>query len=290
MDIGIGLPNPLKGMPGPALLEAARRAEQRGFSGLVTIDRVAYPSLDSLTTLAAAAGATSTIRLMTNILIAPAYPPVLLAKSVASLDQLSGGRFTLGVGVGGRPDDYALTGRDFSHRGSDLDALLPLLRRLWAGGSVEVDGAAGPQPTPVPVNDQRVPIMLGGTNDRTIERIIRYGDGWTSGGGGPELAAPFYEKVRDAWSAAGRPGQPRLAGLVYFSLGADVADESQAYLRDYYGFLGPIADMIANGAVRSPDAIRAQVLAYRDIGCTELYFDPTSTSPDQVDRLADVVF
>src|SRR5437764_11100676 len=113
MKIGIGLPNPVKGVPGRRLLEAAQRAEERGFAGLATIDRVAYPNYDSLTTLAAAAGATTRIGLMTNILIAPLYPPPLLTKVSASVDQLSGGRLTLGLAPGNRPDDYAVVGPAF---------------------------------------------------------------------------------------------------------------------------------------------------------------------------------
>jgi len=101
MDIGIGLPNTLE-IAGTAIPEWARRAEARGFSTLSTIDRIVYPTYDSLTCLAVAAGATSRIGLFTDILLAPAYPPVWLAKATASLDAMSGGRLTLGLGVGGR--------------------------------------------------------------------------------------------------------------------------------------------------------------------------------------------
>ncbi|HKQ02681.1 MAG TPA: LLM class flavin-dependent oxidoreductase, partial [Actinomycetes bacterium] len=92
MRIGIGLPNPVLDVPGRLVVSWARRAEERGFSSLATIDRIAYPSYDSLTALTAAAGATDRIGLVTNILVAPVYNPVLLAKVTASLDQLSGGR------------------------------------------------------------------------------------------------------------------------------------------------------------------------------------------------------
>src|SRR5205807_3458943 len=98
---------------GTAMADWARRAEERGFSCLATIDRIVYPSFDSLTTLAVAAGATSRIGLFTDILLAPAYPPVWLAKATASLDAMSGGRLTLGLGVGGRPDDFAAMDRPF---------------------------------------------------------------------------------------------------------------------------------------------------------------------------------
>jgi alkanesulfonate monooxygenase SsuD/methylene tetrahydromethanopterin reductase-like flavin-dependent oxidoreductase (luciferase family) len=286
MELCIGLPNPVPGTPGRALLGWARRAEERGFAALATIDRVAYPSYDSLTTLAAAAGATSRIGLVTNILLAPVYPPVLLAKSAASVDQLSGGRFTLGVAPGGRPDDFAVAGRDFQRRGRDFDAALDLLHRAWRGEPV-----AGSDQTvgPIPVHDNRVPVMIGGTSHRAIERTVTWGVGWTAGGAPPEAAAAFYDKIRAAWQQAGRAGEPRLTALVYFSLGTRAEDASRRYLRHYYNFLGRYADAIADSALRSPEAIRAAVRAFADAGCTELYLDPTVDSPDQVDRLADVV-
>ena len=99
MDIGIGLPNTLE-PAGTTMAEWARRAEERGFTTLSTIDRIVYPTYDSLTSLAVAAGATSRIGLFTDILLGPVYPPVLLAKVSASLDAMSGGRLTLGIGAG----------------------------------------------------------------------------------------------------------------------------------------------------------------------------------------------
>jgi len=286
MKIGIGMPNPVPGTQGRALLDWARRAEERGFAGLATIDRVNYPNYDSLATLAAAAGATSSIKLLTNILLAPVYPTVLLAKSAASIDQLSEGRLTLGVSPGGRADDFAAVGRDFSRRGRDFDEQLELMHRAWRGESVTADG---PPVCPKPTNGERVPILIGGASDNAFRRVVIWGEGWTAGGVGPDMARGPYERVQAAWKEAGRQGEPRLAALVYFSVGEDAEDESRAYLRDYYGFLGPFADQIADSALRSPDAIRGAVSAFADAGCTELYFDPTSARTDQVDRLADLV-
>jgi alkanesulfonate monooxygenase SsuD/methylene tetrahydromethanopterin reductase-like flavin-dependent oxidoreductase (luciferase family) len=284
MDIGIGLPNPRPGISGQTLLEFARRAEGRGFSGLGTIDRLAYPTHDSLITLAAAAGATSRIRLLTNVLLAPLYPSVLLAKSAASLDQLSGGRFTLGVAPGGRTDDFELVGRDFHTRGRDFDDQLELMHRTWRGEPVEKDG---PLIAPQPVNDQRVPILIGGGSDRAVQRAVTWGAGWTVGGGPIDAAVAGFEKVRRAWQDAGRAGEPRLAAMQYFSLGSE--EESRTYLREYYSFLGPYAELIANAAHRTPDAIRGAAEALRSAGCTELYFVATTDDPDDVDRLADIV-
>jgi alkanesulfonate monooxygenase SsuD/methylene tetrahydromethanopterin reductase-like flavin-dependent oxidoreductase (luciferase family) len=285
MKIGIGLPNPVPGTPGTAILEWARRAEQAGFHGLATIDRIVYPSYDTLATLAAVAGATSRIALVSNILLAPLYSPALLAKSAASIDQLSGGRLTLGVAPGGRADDFTVVGRDVNRRGRDLDESLELMHRAWRGERFG-DG----QPIcPTPTRDQRVPVLVGGSSDATIRRIVTWGAGWTAAGGGPDQARPFAERVRAAWQEAGRAGEPRMAALTYFSLGDDAADGSRAYLRDYYEFLGPYADQIAEGALRTPAAIRDTVAAFTDAGFTELYLDATVSSPDQVDRLAEIV-
>lgn len=286
MEIGIGLPNPVPGTPGIRLVEWAQRAEERGFFGLATIDRVAYPNHDSLISLAAAAGATSRIGLLTNILLAPAYSPVLLAKSAASIDQISGGRLTLGMAPGGRADDYAAVERDFHTRGRDFDRALDGVHRLWRGEPV---GDGDKQATPTPVNDDRVPILIGGAGDHAVRRAVDWGAGWTMGGGTPDMAAEGVERLRNAWREAGRSGEPRVAALAYFSLGAETEADSRSYLRDYYGWLGDFADQIADGALRSEEAVAGAVKAFADAGVTELYFDPTVSSLDQVDRLAEVV-
>jgi alkanesulfonate monooxygenase SsuD/methylene tetrahydromethanopterin reductase-like flavin-dependent oxidoreductase (luciferase family) len=283
VDIGIGLPNTLA-VDGPTLVSWAARAEKRGFSGLATIDRIAYPSYDSLVALAAAAGATSRIRLFTDILLAPLYPPVWLAKATASLDAVSGGRFTLGVGVGGRPDDYAAMDRPVQRRGKLMDETLDLLHRSWAGESV-TGGELAVGPAPAAGN--RLPVLVGGSSAASVRRTVRYGEGWTMGGGTPEMAAPMIEQVRRAWAEAGREGAPRFAVLVYFGLGDD--QQSRANLLRYYGFMPAYADAVADSAARSPEAVKQYAAAFEEVGFTELYFMPTLPSLDQVDRLADVV-
>src|SRR3712207_590459 len=133
-----------------------------------------------------------------------------------------------------------------------------------------------------------VPMLIGGTSDATVRRVVEYGVGWTAGGLPPEALPPFIAKVRSAWREA-REGEPRLVGLAYFSLG-DVQEESRASLSDYYQPMGAeMAEMIAGSALRSPDAIRAAVTAYQESGLDELVLDPTVSNPDQVDLLAEVV-
>lgn len=286
MKIGIGLPNPIPGTPGSTLIEWARRAEERGFSTLATIDRIAYPSYESMTTLSAAAAVTGRIGLLTNILLAPTRDPVLLAKEAASVDRISGGRLTLGLGVGRRPDDYEAAGRGFSDRGRRFDAALESIHRSWAGEPVPgTERAVALRP----VHDARVPLLIGGMSDRTVDRILRWGAGWTAGSAAGEHVQGFARRVREAWAAAGREGEPRIAALSYFALGDRAEEGATAYLGDYYSFLGDrVRDMI-RATPKSPDALSDRVKAFQEAGVDELILDPAIAEVEQVDLLANAV-
>jgi alkanesulfonate monooxygenase SsuD/methylene tetrahydromethanopterin reductase-like flavin-dependent oxidoreductase (luciferase family) len=285
VQIGIGLPNTVLEVPGRLLVDWARRAQERGFSSLATIDRIAYPSYDSLTALTAAAAVTDRIGLLTNVLLAPLYQPVHLAKVTACLDQISDGRLTLGLGVGGRPDDYQLTGRSFGDRGRRLDADLELLHHAWAGEPV----AGGRFPVGPPTRRGRIPLLIGGQPALAAPRAVRWGAGFTIGGAPPEMAAGAIQEFKTAWEQAGGSGRPRVVALAYFSLGEEHTEESLRNLRSYYGFLGDWAEQIASGAPRTPAAVRETAAAFAEAGVDELVLDPTVADLDQVDRLADAV-
>jgi alkanesulfonate monooxygenase SsuD/methylene tetrahydromethanopterin reductase-like flavin-dependent oxidoreductase (luciferase family) len=282
VDISIGLPNTLP-HSGPLLVEWARRAEERGFASLGTIDRIVYPTYDTMTSLSVAAGATSRIGLISGVLLAPLYSPVWLAKAAASLDAISGGRLTLGLAVGGREDDFAAMGRDMDRRGPAMDEALRIMRAVWAGEKLG-DDAFPVAPAPGPGG---VKLMIGGNSDAAVRRTVAYGRGWIAGGGPPEAAAPMIARIRQAWRDAGREGEPRFATLAYFGLGDDEA--SRASLRSYYGFLGDWVENIVESALRTPQAITDAVQAFEEAGVDEIIFDPTVASLDEVDRLADIV-
>ena len=286
MKIGIGLPSTIPGTPGPLLLDWARRAEERGFTSLATIDRIAYPSYESLIALAAAGAVTERIELLTNILLAPTRNPVLLAKEAAGVDQVSGGRLTLGLGVGTREDDYVAAERDFETRGRRFDRDLETMHAAWRG---EAAGGSPAAPGPESVQDRRVPILMGGTADRAIERAVKWGVGWTAGGAASDQVGPFAERVRAAWKDAGRPGQPKIVALSYYSMLDDRIEESRASLLDYYAYLGDWAAKIADGTPRGSSAVRDSVKSFEDAGVDELIFDPTVADLREVDLLADAV-
>jgi alkanesulfonate monooxygenase SsuD/methylene tetrahydromethanopterin reductase-like flavin-dependent oxidoreductase (luciferase family) len=284
MDIGIGIPNSLPGTTGPQLLEWARRAEAAGFSSLGSIGAVSYPSYEELTVFAAAGAVTERIRFFTNVLIAPARSTAELAKQAATVQNITGGRLTLGLGVGWRESDYALTQRDFAARGRLFDEQLAGLRRAWAGEPL----LGGTRPVAPEVGPEGVPLLIGGASDAAIRRVVEFGAGWSAGGVPPQVAAPFIERVRSAWREGGRAGNPRIAALNYFSLG-DTEEQSRASMLDYYAPMGrDTAEMIAGGVLRSPEAIREAIAGFAEIGVDELILDPTVPDPAQVQLLAEV--
>jgi alkanesulfonate monooxygenase SsuD/methylene tetrahydromethanopterin reductase-like flavin-dependent oxidoreductase (luciferase family) len=282
MDIGIGLPATIPGVDGESLLEWARRAERHGFSTLGTIDRLVYPNYDPLIALAAAAAVTERIRLTTAILIAPLRPnAVALAKQLATIHHLSGGRLVVGAAPGGREDDYEVSGIDIHTRGRAFDRQLDEMKRVWAG---EEKGYAGPVGPNV---DQPPQLLIGGRADASFRRAAEYGDGWIMGGGDPAQFAASAEKVGAAWSAAGRQDTPRKASLTYFSLGPDADKNAQWYLGDYYGWLGEeVTAGMAQAAARDEETVAQRVTLFEEAGCDELILFPCSSDPEQVDLLA----
>ena len=136
MKIGIGLPNQVRGTRPTVIPDWAARAEQAGFSTLGTVGRIAYPGVMDTVALAAAAAATTSIGLFSNVMLGPVWPPVLLAKETAAIDEVSGGRLTLGLGVGIRPDDFVVDGLGVAGRGRRFDHDLEIYRDVWKGEPV----------------------------------------------------------------------------------------------------------------------------------------------------------
>jgi alkanesulfonate monooxygenase SsuD/methylene tetrahydromethanopterin reductase-like flavin-dependent oxidoreductase (luciferase family) len=277
MDVAIGLPNAVPGTTGTQLVEWARRAEARGFSSLGTIDRIVYDNYEPLVALAAAAAVTERIGLCTSVLLGPLRVNATeLAKEALSLQALSGGRFTLGVGLGGREDDYEASGIELAARGRRLDAMLERIKAVWAGDEIGPSIEGPPR------------LIVGGHADASFARAARFADGWIAGGSGPEQFGEGVGKAKAAWAEAGRDGEPRTMALAYFSLGERAEEDARAYLTDYYAWLGEeIAGFLVAGAAKDAGTVKQYISAYEEAGCDELIFFPSSCDPDQVDLLAD---
>ena len=287
MDIGIGIPNTVLGATGAGLLEWARRADAAGFSSLGTIGALSYPGYEELTALAAAAAVTERIRLLPDVLIAPPRNTAELAKQAATVNEISGGRLTVGLGIGWRAADFVLAGRDFHERGRIFDEQLRQLRAAWDGEALAEDTRPV---VPEAARERPLPLLIGGTVDASFRRAAEYGEGWTAGGLPPDAVAASRERAEAAWREAGRDGKPRIVALAYFSLG-DTEDVSRRNLLHYYEPAGnEMADMVAGSALRSPEAIKGAIKAYEEAGTDELILDPSVPDTDQVDLLAEVVF
>ena len=275
MEVGIGLPNAVRGAQAEQLVEWAKRADAAGFSSLGTIDRIVYPSYEPLVSLAAAAAVTERIRLATAILIAPIRGSAgALAKQAASVHAISGGRLVLGLAVGGREDDFEAAGVPFGERGKRMDEMLAEMKDVWSNDETR------PGDTPQ--------VIIGGHVDAAYRRAAEHGEGWIMGGGTPEALAGGKAETEKAWKAAGREGSPRIMALAYYGLGDGAEETATKSLKDYYGWLGEYADQIAASAATDADTVKGYLAGFAEAGCDELIIFPTSADPEQVDLLAEV--
>jgi len=283
MKIGIGIPNQVRNMRPEVVPAWARIAEEAGFASLTTVGRLAYPGLSDTVALTAAAAVTSRIELISGVLLATTWPGPLLAKELAGIDGVSGGRLTLGLGVGQRPDDFIAEGYGSGGRGARLDRDLETYRGIWRGEPV--GGGANPA---VPPGTRQIPMLFGGMAPAALDRMARWGEGYIGGSVPAPMAAPAFGAARDAWRRAGREGAPRLVALAYFALGD--SDKGRQNVYDYYSVSGAFGEIVAGAVCDSPVKVKEMISSFADIGVEEISFNTGTDDVDEVKRLADIVF
>jgi alkanesulfonate monooxygenase SsuD/methylene tetrahydromethanopterin reductase-like flavin-dependent oxidoreductase (luciferase family) len=277
MKIGIGLPTTVPARSGELVVDWARRAEAAGFSSLGVVDRVAYDAWEPLASLAAAAAVTRSVRLVSMVLIGPIHNTALLARQAATVDVISNGRLTLGLGIGARHEDYHVSGADPARRGHVLTDQLARLRDHWEDTTVG----------PIPVQAGGPDLLVGGAGGRAMLRMARLADGYVHGGGPARSFASAALRVRAAWEDVDRPGSPQLWAQSYFGLSDP--EQGDDYLRDYYRFTGAFVEKVVAANLRNPLQVRDYIRSYEEAGCENLVLLPTTTGLDEVDRLAEVV-
>jgi alkanesulfonate monooxygenase SsuD/methylene tetrahydromethanopterin reductase-like flavin-dependent oxidoreductase (luciferase family) len=281
MNVGIGLPI---GDP-TTLLDWARRADSGPFSTLGLLDRLVHDNPEPLVALAVLAGATSRIRVQTEVLLAPLRDTALLAKQAATLDRMTAGRLVLGLGIGGRDDDHQVTGIDIRTRGRRLDEQMAVMRRLWSGEPYgDGVGPIGPRPA----RPGGPEVLFGGFKPAAIERVARWGDGFLAAAP-PSWAGGLFDTARRFWKEYGRDGEPRIVAQVNVALGPDeVIHDARSRMHAYYAFTG-MPDRMVAGLLTTPAAIRDAIAAFTDLGADEVMLYCYGLDPAQVDRLAEVV-
>ncbi len=290
MEIGIAFPKTMPAGRSERILEWAQRADEGPFSSLAMIDRLVYGNHDVLITMTAAAAVTERIRLMPTVLVLPLRGAAVTAKQVASIDAISGGRFSLGLGVGSRPDDFAAAQVPMRARGRHFEEQITTMRRIWRGEAYSDE--AGPI-GPAPARKGGPELLIGGRSEAALRRSGRLGDGYISGSAGKGASnasaevAGYYKVVEAAWKEAGRPGRPRLVTALTCALGPYAAARTAESIRSYYSFRGDAATMEVPMPTTDEELLEA-IHHYEAIGADELILEPGCADLDQVDRLADV--
>jgi alkanesulfonate monooxygenase SsuD/methylene tetrahydromethanopterin reductase-like flavin-dependent oxidoreductase (luciferase family) len=270
-DIGIFLPSmgDADGAPGD-VVTAARQAEDLGFESAWVVDQLVAgagaPLLDSGLALAAAAAATERIRLAYGVAVVPLRPAVWLAKQVASLQHLSGGRAVLGVGAGG--DRHTLswdaTGVPARERGRRLDAALAVLPSLIAGEPTVLADEPGSPTVRLAPGVAVPPLVIGGMADAAVRRVLDHDAEWFLLPFGPDGTAQARERIAAAAEAAGKP-VPRLTASTMLALEGDPAlpspDGLRALLSDPRGRFGMPAEAVDGAVVRGGPEVAAEHLA-----------------------------
>jgi probable F420-dependent oxidoreductase len=207
MDYHVTLANAVPGARLEDLVEVAVAAEELGFAGIWTTDHLLMPAgdrysavIEPLVVLAYLAARTTRVRLGTSVIVLPMRNPFVVAKQAASIDLLSSGRLTLGLGAGWSEPEFRNVGADFHTRGRRLDESIRLFRHLFSGSKEPFQGDFYGYEDgvfePLPVQRERLPIMIGGNSEAALKRALRYGDVWQSTALGPDQFRPKAERLR----------------------------------------------------------------------------------------------
>jgi alkanesulfonate monooxygenase SsuD/methylene tetrahydromethanopterin reductase-like flavin-dependent oxidoreductase (luciferase family) len=271
MRIGIGLPAAVPEADMTLIGQWAAEAERAGFESVGVIDRLVYENLDPLTAQAAAAACTSRVELVSTVVnVCWRNNAPLLAKQLSSVQRLSGGRLTAGLGMGGWPADYEASGVPRTGQGARFRAALAAMDRAWT--------ETGDRPR----------VLLAGTVPAAFARAAtEISDGWVAPLFGFELLRDGGAAVARAWAEAGRAGRPRIVTGRYFFLGPNADEIVSEYLLHYYGpeYAGAArADTLTNA-----EEIRAELRRLADAGCDDVLLFPCSGDLAQISALAEAL-
>ena len=273
------------------VLAWCRGIDEGPWSSLAVPERITFPSHSMIVELAAAAALTERVRLWTTIVVLPAHNEVEVAKQMATVDQLSGGRLTLGVGVGGREDDYRAIGGTYARRWSRMDEQVAAMRRIWAG-EPPFPGADPVGPPPVQAGGP--PLIAGALGPKAIGRAARWAGGvdgaWTLDGD-PAAVRGAFDQIESAWRAAGREDGPHLSTSIWYALGDGAEDRLRRYAYDYLKIFGEEAGQYGAQGVAcfTPETLQRAVDDIRAAGAHELFLVPTTADPAELDRTRTVL-
>ena len=280
-------------LDGSTLKAWARAIDDGPFASLCWGERIAFDNPEAITLMGALAAWTDRVRLVTTVVVPQLHDPVMLAKILATADMLSGGRLTVGLGVGGRREDYDAVGADPATQTiRGMAERVAVMKRIWTGEKV-TDSVVPVGPAPV---QHGGPQLLVGTMG---PKTVRSAAAWADGLAGTTLdldtasQSELYDVARTAWAQAGKP-KPLLATSFWFALGDREEARAQVHrhLRRYMNWIpAQYVDAMAptTGWAGDEDELLRVLARFDGIGTDEVHLIPTSSDVDQVRRVADVV-
>jgi len=293
-NIGLAFVNPAPLTKPENVLNFAKKCEAMELHSMWTIDRIAYDTLEPLTFLAAVAAATRKIRIGTSVLLPGLRHPALLAKSVATLDFISNGRITIGVGFGSRENDFTAVEVPFEGRGSRAVECVQFMKRLWTEENVTHKGrffsvqnlTLGPRPIQKPI-----PIFTGGSAEVALKRAGSWANGFICGSSAIPEFPTTWQKIAQYARAAGRnPDEIEKAGLTFMAINdnsAKAVETLNSYVMRYYGRLR--GDVASTSLVGSPTAVAELIEAFLSRGLDTLIIGVADPDPKQLDLFGDKV-
>jgi alkanesulfonate monooxygenase SsuD/methylene tetrahydromethanopterin reductase-like flavin-dependent oxidoreductase (luciferase family) len=293
MDIGMTLPVMEPGLDRDTIRRWATEIDRGPYSTLAAGERIAFPNPELMAVMAACAAWTERVKLATTIIVAPLHDPVMMAKQLATIDVLSGGRLVAGFGLGGRTEDYHAVGANWADRTqADLARRIAIVRRVWAGEKVLPDLIRPIEPKPVQPGGPK--LMTGSLGPKAIRAAAQWADGLYgfSFGPDPRDIEQAFETARAAWKEAGRPAPILVTGF-WFALGDGARDQVGTHLRRYMNWLDPQAveaTAAHAGFAGTPAELKALMRRIADLGADEVVPSPVTTDPQILARFADAVF
>lgn len=263
------------------------------FASVCFGERIAFDNPEALTLLGALAAWTDRVRLVSTVIVAQLHDPVMLAKALATADMLSGGRLTVGLGVGGRHEDYRAVGADpATQTMRDMAERAAAMKRVWAGEKLtESVCPVGPSP----VQRGGPDLLVGTMGPKTVRSAAQWADGLagTTLDLDVDKVSALYDIARRSWAGAGKP-PPRLTTSFWFALGpkASAREQVHVHLRHYMNWIpARYVDAMApsTGFAGGQEELLALLRTFAGIGADEVHLIPTSDDVGQLRAVAEVV-
>ena len=292
MDVGLALPTMADGWSRQTLLDWCRITDEGPFSSISCGERITFHNVEMISTLSAAAALTERVRVMVNLAISPWHSTMLLAKQIATMDMISNGRLDLGLGVGGREQDYRGVGASMTARHQRLDDQVAEMRRLWSGQPALPDA---PPLGPSVVQPGGPPLYAGALGPKATARAAA----WATGISGFSLSLDSEEMAnavtlaRSVWADHDHPSPPRFVVACFAALGVpDAPAVLGEFTRQYMAIFGEDwADAMAQAATLSgPEPLAVALDATAASGMIdEVIIVPGTVDPGCAREIAAVV-